>query len=229
MDTLSLDIPIAPEIVPIRSDSTTQSSKNSPKRSIFKHNNPFEPLNVLLDQNMIETMVENPTNYEEQDVGIERLITTPQQSHESNPKMSVEDLQWPITMRKAKRSCTQHPISKYVTYSKLSPHLKTFVVNVECVKIPDNFNEAICDPNWKQAIEEELTSLHKNRTWDITNLPKGKTVVSSKWVFTVKYNPDASITKYKARLEGLLKLMELTIKRHLLQWLSLTLLMSFYL
>ena len=72
------------------------------------------------------------------------------------------------------------------------------MVNVEKESIPRNFEEAVSDPKWKQAIEEELRALHKNGTWKITNLPKGKSVVSSKWVFTVKYNPDGSVNKYKA-------------------------------
>lgn len=31
-------------------------------------------------------------------------------------------------------------------------------------------------------------------------LPKGKTTVGCKWVFTIKYNSDGSLERYKARL-----------------------------
>ena len=32
------------------------------------------------------------------------------------------------------------------------------------------------------------------------DLPRGKTTVGCKWVFTIKYNVDGSVERYKARL-----------------------------
>ncbi|KAK4270798.1 hypothetical protein QN277_019568 [Acacia crassicarpa] len=162
--------------------------------------NPFEPLNLISDSETYETRLDDPDAVTEQQHDEIDPNSTPQQTHDPATETSSEDLLWPIALRKGKRSCTQHPIAKYVSYKKLSPHMKTFVVNVEKESIPRNFEEAISDPKWKQAIEEELRALHKNGTWKITDLPRGKSVVSSKWVFTVKYNPDGSVNKYKARL-----------------------------
>jgi len=42
--------------------------------------------------------------------------------------------------------------------------------------------------------------LAKNNTWEITTLPKGKRPVGCKWIFTIKYNADGSINRYKAKL-----------------------------
>ena len=47
---------------------------------------------------------------------------------------------------------------------------------------------------------DEITALEKNGTWVITDLPKGKHVIGCKWIFTVKYNADGSLNKFKARL-----------------------------
>ncbi|KAH9735881.1 protein kinase domain-containing protein [Citrus sinensis] len=47
---------------------------------------------------------------------------------------------------------------------------------------------------------EEMRALHDNGTWEVVDLPKGKKVVGSKWVFTVKYKADGEVEKYKARL-----------------------------
>ena len=48
--------------------------------------------------------------------------------------------------------------------------------------------------------EEELKALEKNNTWDITDLPIGKSTVSYKWLFYVKYHTNGSVERYKARL-----------------------------
>ena len=38
-----------------------------------------------------------------------------------------------------------------------------------------------------------------NDVWDIVPKPKGKSVVSSKWIYKIKHAADGSIEKYKAR------------------------------
>ncbi|RVW85208.1 Retrovirus-related Pol polyprotein from transposon RE1 [Vitis vinifera] len=45
-----------------------------------------------------------------------------------------------------------------------------------------------------------MRALEKNHTWEVMGLPKGKTTVGCKWVFTVKYNSNGSLERYKARL-----------------------------
>ncbi|XP_038995819.1 uncharacterized protein LOC120120205 [Hibiscus syriacus] len=60
--------------------------------------------------------------------------------------------------------------------------------------------EALKDPKWKKAVEEELKALENNNTWIIVDLLKDKKSIDCKWVFTVKYKADGSIERYKARL-----------------------------
>ncbi|KAM5555122.1 hypothetical protein ABKV19_023158, partial [Rosa sericea] len=60
--------------------------------------------------------------------------------------------------------------------------------------------DALADPKWTQAMNEELEALQKNSTWDIVTMPAGKKTVGCRWVFTVKLKADGSIDRYKARL-----------------------------
>ena len=39
----------------------------------------------------------------------------------------------------------------------------------------------------------------KNNVWDVVPRPKGKSVVTSKWIYKIKHVVDGSIEKYKAR------------------------------
>ena len=66
--------------------------------------------------------------------------------------------------------------------------------------VPKNIQEALGVPVWRKAVFEEMEALEKNDTWERTDLPKGKVPVGCKWVFTIKFNSNGSLERYKARL-----------------------------
>jgi len=39
---------------------------------------------------------------------------------------------------------------------------------------------------WKDAMMEEMSSLHKNDTWELSKLPKENKAIDCKWVFAKK-------------------------------------------
>ena len=45
-----------------------------------------------------------------------------------------------------------------------------------------------------------MDALYKTRTWDLVNLPFGKSVISCKWVYKIKTQSDGIVDHYKARL-----------------------------
>jgi hypothetical protein len=49
-------------------------------------------------------------------------------------------------------------------------------------------------------MQVEIDALEKNNTWDLVRLPSGKKPVGCRWVFTVKYNSDGTVKRYKAKL-----------------------------
>jgi hypothetical protein len=49
-------------------------------------------------------------------------------------------------------------------------------------------------------MDEEMESLDKNETWDLVDLPTGRNIISSKWVFKKKLNAEGKVEKYKAQL-----------------------------
>lgn len=54
--------------------------------------------------------------------------------------------------------------------------------------------------HWKKAMEEELHSIEENDTWELTDLPRGRKAVGSKWVFKIKRDENGNILRHKARL-----------------------------
>ena len=65
---------------------------------------------------------------------------------------------------------------------------------------PWYFKETNKFREWRDACEEEIMSIIKNKTWSLVDLPAGTKPIGLKWVFKIKRKPDGTITKYKARL-----------------------------
>ncbi|GJW86312.1 retrotransposon protein, putative, ty1-copia subclass [Tanacetum coccineum] len=70
--------------------------------------------------------------------------------------------------------------------------------------VPTTYSEAVEDSEnekWRIAISEEMQSLQKNQTWELTNLPEGKKAIGCKWVYAKKEGfPGQDDVRYKARL-----------------------------
>ena len=64
---------------------------------------------------------------------------------------------------------------------------------------PSTFQEATNQQVWREAMVEEYDSIMRNDVWEVVSRPKGKSVVTSRWIYKVKYVVDGSIEKHKAR------------------------------
>ncbi|GJV96091.1 ribonuclease H-like domain-containing protein [Tanacetum coccineum] len=65
----------------------------------------------------------------------------------------------------------------------------------------DSPEEAVKDINWVQAMNNKMEALYLNNTWILTDFPKNRKAIGSKWVFKIKYKSDGEIERYnKARL-----------------------------
>lgn len=124
----------------------------------------------------------------------------PSSTEATNPPQSSPKKELPIAQRKGVRSCTLHPIDRFVSYHALSQPYKVFLSNLSSVTAPKNINEAMKDPAWRDAILEEMKALEKNKTWEVTSLPNGVVPVGCKWVFTIKHKADGTVDRFKARL-----------------------------
>jgi len=65
---------------------------------------------------------------------------------------------------------------------------------------PTCFEQAVGNPKWDNAMDEEMAALDANSTWELVALPKDKKAIGCKWVYKVKHNAGGSMSRYKARL-----------------------------
>ncbi|XP_020150741.1 uncharacterized mitochondrial protein AtMg00820-like [Aegilops tauschii subsp. strangulata] len=65
---------------------------------------------------------------------------------------------------------------------------------------PKNLSEALTDPNWKHAMQDEYDALVANKTWHLVPPSSNKNVIDCKWVYRIKKHADGTVDRYKSRL-----------------------------
>ena len=71
-----------------------------------------------------------------------------------------------------------------------------FVSKVE----PTEVEEALSDPSWVSAMQEELTQFERNKVWNLVPCPPGKKIIGTKWIYRNKMDERGVVTRNKARL-----------------------------
>nr|GEV01486.1 retrovirus-related Pol polyprotein from transposon TNT 1-94 [Tanacetum cinerariifolium] len=65
---------------------------------------------------------------------------------------------------------------------------------------PANVAEALRDSDWVSAMQEELDHFARLKVWRLVPLPKGKTIIKTKWIFKNKKYESSLVIRNKARL-----------------------------
>ncbi|GKV24493.1 hypothetical protein SLEP1_g34100 [Rubroshorea leprosula] len=73
-----------------------------------------------------------------------------------------------------------------------------FALFVHCD--PLTYEEAVKEKKWQKAMAEEIGSIERNQTWELTDLPKGHKTIGVKWIYKTKLKENGAVDKYKAHL-----------------------------
>jgi len=80
---------------------------------------------------------------------------------------------------------------------------KSYIASIN-INIPNTYYDALNSRDhihWEKAIIEELNNFYFNNIMKyVPTVPKGKSIITTKWIFSVKKDSNNKIYKYKARL-----------------------------
>ncbi|CAN1754083.1 Retrovirus-related Pol polyprotein from transposon TNT 1-94 [Linum perenne] len=148
------------------------------------------PQDVLTDD---AVELEADTHIEAPDDGV---------SDDPPPRRSTRARNIPVHLKDYHLDCsiTRHSLASVVSYAHLSDSYRDYALAVVVTQEPNSYSEAVKDLCWRTAMEEELSALDANQTWDIVPLPSGKKPVGCRWVYKIKLRSDGTIERHKARL-----------------------------
>ncbi|KAI3728074.1 hypothetical protein L6452_16702 [Arctium lappa] len=65
---------------------------------------------------------------------------------------------------------------------------------------PTKISEALADPDWIIAMQEELNQFKALKVWRLVPKPRGKSIIGTKWIFKNKKDSEGIVVRNKARL-----------------------------
>ena len=157
---------------------------------------------VVADMTPEQTSLESVANEAEMSksepgMELEEPITEAEESGDDSDTGGVDQGEQILQLEKGpqlRRSTTERqPSTRY---------LSSKYILIDDEGEPESFQEiqSYKDKDcWIKAMREEMNSLWKNDTYELTELPKGRKELKNKWVFNLK-NDDEKLLKYKAHL-----------------------------
>lgn len=124
-------------------------------------------------------------------------------NHQDSSSPVIGEVIFNRTQRANYERANPHAKLQFVRPHKTKQSGKHCVYRVLSVCSPSNIDQAMNTPEaeqWAHAAIDEMNSLEANGTWTLVPRPKHKVkIVRGMWVFSVKYAPDLSIDRMKAR------------------------------
>ncbi|GJW31340.1 hypothetical protein Tco_0051372 [Tanacetum coccineum] len=139
--------------------------------------------------------------YDDKDVGVEAdlnnlettmnvsLIPTTRIDKDHPIDQIIGDFNSAIQTRRMTKISDEHAMVCYINKQRRTNHkdyhnclFSYFLSQME----PKKVIQALEDPSWIEAVQEELLQFQLQKVWTLVNLPNGKRAIGTKWVFRNK-------------------------------------------
>ncbi|GJV30493.1 putative ribonuclease H-like domain-containing protein, partial [Tanacetum coccineum] len=153
--------------------------------------------------------------YDDEDVGVEadlnNLETTMNVSpipttriHKDHPKdQIIRDINSATQTRRMTKIFEEHAMVSYIKKQRRTNHKDYQNCLFACFlsqNEPKKVIQALTDPSWIEAMQEELLQFKLQKVWTLVDLPKGKRAIGTKWVYRNKKDERGIVVRNKARL-----------------------------
>ncbi|GJS19145.1 putative ribonuclease H-like domain-containing protein [Tanacetum coccineum] len=124
--------------------------------------------------------------------------------HKDHPKdQIIRDINSAIQTRRMINFSKENAMVSYISKQRRTNHkdyqnclFACFLSQIE----PKKVIQALTDPSWIEAMQEELLQFKLQKVWTLVDLPKGKRAIGTKWVYRNKKDERGIVVRNKARL-----------------------------
>ncbi|GJV51486.1 putative ribonuclease H-like domain-containing protein [Tanacetum coccineum] len=172
-------------------NSTNRVSTISPSVSAAGGAYDDEDVGAEADLNNLETTI-----------NVSRIPTT--RIHNNHPQdQIIGDINSATQTRRMTKISKEHAMVSYINKQRRTNHKDYQNCLFACFlsqKEPKKVIQALADPSWVEAMQEELLQFRLQKVWTLVDLPNGKRAIGTKWVFRNKKDERGIVVRNKARL-----------------------------
>ncbi|GJW53158.1 putative ribonuclease H-like domain-containing protein [Tanacetum coccineum] len=124
--------------------------------------------------------------------------------HKDHPKdQIIGDINLATQTRRMTKISEEHALVSYINKQRRTNHKDYQNCLFACFlsqKEPKKVIQALDDPSWIEAMQDELLQFRLQKVWRLVDLPKGKHAIGTKWVYRNKKDERGIVVRNKARL-----------------------------
>nr|GFA07660.1 putative ribonuclease H-like domain-containing protein [Tanacetum cinerariifolium] len=124
--------------------------------------------------------------------------------HKDHPKEQIiRDLNLATQIRRMINFSEKNAMVSYINKQRRTNHKDYHNCLFSCFlsqQEPKKVIHALTDPSWIEAMQEELLQFKLQKVWTLADLPNGKRVIGTKWIFRNKKDKRGIVVRNKARL-----------------------------
>ncbi|GKA13914.1 putative ribonuclease H-like domain-containing protein, partial [Tanacetum coccineum] len=106
----------------------------------------------------------------------------------------------PVSPIATTRVHKDHPVEQIIRDLHSAPQTRSMTKNSEEHVEPKKVIQALTDPSWIEAMQDELLQFKLQKVWTLVDLPFGKRAIGTKWVYKNKKYERGIVVRNKARL-----------------------------
>ncbi|GJY40046.1 putative ribonuclease H-like domain-containing protein [Tanacetum coccineum] len=107
---------------------------------------------------------------------------------------------YPISSTSNTRIHNDHSLDHVIGDVQSSVQTRRMINEQGFIKEPKKVIQALKDPSWIEAIQEELLQFKLQQVWTLVDLPYGKRAIGIKWLYRKKKDERGIVIRNKARL-----------------------------
>ncbi|GJT39211.1 putative ribonuclease H-like domain-containing protein [Tanacetum coccineum] len=198
--------------------SSPVNDARTSEEHLFEQFSPFKNAFTLLDVLNVFSIDDTRifcNDYDNEDVGVEADLNNLETTMNVSPILTtridkdhrkdqiIGDLNSAIQTRRMTKISDEHAMVSYINKQRRTNHKDYQNCLFACFlskNEPKKVIQALEDPSWIEAMQEEFLQFQLQKVWTLVNLPNGKRAIGTKWVFKNKKDERVIIIRNKARL-----------------------------
>ncbi|GKB84672.1 putative ribonuclease H-like domain-containing protein [Tanacetum coccineum] len=149
-----------------------------------------------VEENIVYGCADDPNMPELEDI----IYSNNDEDVGAEADMNNLDAFMPVSPIPTTRIHKDHPVEQIIRDLSSVPQTKRMTKNLKKHEEPKKVIQALKDPSWIEAMQDELLQFKLQKVWTLVDLPNGKRAIGTKWVYRNKKDERGIVIKNKVRL-----------------------------